>query len=132
MQGIFSKRARSFDEAGATGTWDESTLGPKPQGWDAMSADDKKAYLSSSAGQQQRSVQLGTDPYNGPGGGQGYDPYSGMTAGGPPQAADLTDQLLQKTRTNFALRLQAGNNQQSSYGAQTGGLVLGGNKAGGY
>lgn len=61
------------------------------------------------------------------------DPLTGRSANAPPQQADLTDQLLQKTRTNFALRLQAGNNQQSSFGgSQSGGLVLGGSKAGGY
>jgi hypothetical protein len=52
--------------------------------------------------------------------------------GAPPDAPDLTDQLLQKTRTNFAMRLMTGKNQNSMFGnTQTGGLNLGGNVLGG-
>jgi hypothetical protein len=51
----------------------------------------------------------------------------------PPAATDLTDELLQKTRTNFALRLMAGRNQRSSFGGtQLGGLDLSKNRLGSY
>lgn len=112
-------------------------MGPKPAGWDTMSAEER----STAVGSAQTARPYLTGYIGGTGDGKGDDgglaavnPYTGQAVNGPPQAADLTDQLLQKTRTNFALRLQTGANRAGSFGgAQTGGLVLGGgNKAGGY
>lgn len=126
-------RYQAFNNAINSGNWDTSLLGTKPQGWDSLTTSEQRSsakLYGDRTVSMVRDQQQATD--KGILGADYLDPTTGMKAGGPPKAPDLTDALLQKTRTNFALRLQAGKNQSSSFsGAQLGGLDLGGDILGG-
>src|ERR1700686_2424217 len=80
------------------------TYGKNFGGWDSMSQEQKdqtflKLYNSAY-------VQKAT----------GINLATGQATNAPPRQPDITDELLQKTRTSFAQRLQVGNNRASSFG----------------
>lgn len=95
----------------------------KPAGWDQKTADQKQQWLSY-WDNAYKTNNAGPD---------GFDFQKGTYKDAAPLQSDLTDDLLAKTRTNFALRLQAGKNRSSSFsGTQTGGLDLSKPILGGY
>lgn len=123
-QDQLSSTRAAFGRVHASGEWDPA-LGNKPDGWDTMTAEQKRKGLETMQGYSEGGYKAGLGP-------EYVDP-TGKKPGAAPDAPDLTDQLLQKTRTNFALRLQAGNNQRSSFSVgQLGGSPLSKPVLGGY
>lgn len=137
------RRARTTALNG--GDYDAKAIGyAKPQNWDALSAEDKRLYLDTGrtgdAGRQydEMAQKAGAANWHETAwksilGDEYVDPATGRSKSMGKLAPDVTDDLLQKTRTNAYLRLQAGKNQKSSFaGTQLGGLSLGNSMLGGY